>query len=306
MLGAMAAGTVAVLLLGARWSEPSRPATPPARPHETPWLSPEAAAQIIGPGGSLGPLFAGTSFGEPVPAAVRSRIAAFARANHVAIDLEDRDDELAAIRFEVSYSGCCGYEGVDVLALRLARPYTGGPCLGGPETWVNDWALMIDEGTYVRARVRVNRLVVRWERAWSAPEVVEHADELVGQSVAAVRARLGDRWFDLPVGALIEAPFVFPAFGVYPGSATPLNDDERGIHVLVEHGRIAEVSFVLADRDASVAPLREAVRARWGRPRTKRGDIWKWRTPDRSITADVASYWSMLTIRAIGATSATP
>lgn len=199
MLGAMVASTVAVVLVGARRSDPPRPAPAPARPHETPWLTPDAAAQVIGPGGRLGPLFDGTSFGEPVPADVRARIATFARANRVAIDLEVSDGELAAIRFEVSYGGCCGYEGADVLALRLERPHTGGCCVCGPDTWIDDWALVTDDGVYVRARVRVNRVVVRWERAWSAPEIVEHADQLLGQSAAVVRARSGDRWFDQPV-----------------------------------------------------------------------------------------------------------
>lgn len=301
MLGAMAAGTVAVLLLGARWSEPEGEAPAPERLYETPWLTPEAAAQIIGPHGELGPLFAGVELGAPVSPDARARITAFARANHVAIDLETPDGDLTAIRFEVSYSGCCGYEGADVLALRLGRPYTGGPCLGGPKTWVNDWALMIDEGTYVRARVRVNRVVVRWERALTADELIERADDLVGQSAAAVREAAGSRWSDLAVGAVLEQPFVFPDYGVYPGSARPLNDDKRGIRLLVEHGRIAQASFALMYCDASATELPEAVRARWGRPRVHRG-TWTWRTTDRVIAADIGSYPPTLTIRAISTT----
>ena len=79
MLAAMLGGTTLVMLLGARDAEPVRPAEPP-KPSEAPWLSREAAAELIGPGGTMGPLFAGVIVGgaEP-PAPIRERIAAFAK-----------------------------------------------------------------------------------------------------------------------------------------------------------------------------------------------------------------------------------
>jgi hypothetical protein len=75
MLVAMLAGTVLVMLVGARRSAPEQPVPPPAWPPETPWLSREAAAQLVGPGGRPGRLFADMigcaqlpTEGEPGPA----------------------------------------------------------------------------------------------------------------------------------------------------------------------------------------------------------------------------------------------
>ena len=64
----------------------------------------------------------------------------------------------------MTYSGGAGYEGADVLALRVGRPSTGGCCVCiGPDRWINDWVFATEDGEYVRARVNVNRLVVRWD-----------------------------------------------------------------------------------------------------------------------------------------------
>ena len=74
---AIVATAALAVLLGARQSKPAQapPAAPAAR--ERPWLTPEAAAQIIGPGGSLGPLFAGVELGGPAPSpAVSSALGA--------------------------------------------------------------------------------------------------------------------------------------------------------------------------------------------------------------------------------------
>ena len=89
MLVAMAAGTLLVMVVGARGSEPHTPPVAPARTPEEPWLSREAAAQLITADGKLGPLFADVTLGGPAPSpAVRARIAKFARDNRIKIDLE--------------------------------------------------------------------------------------------------------------------------------------------------------------------------------------------------------------------------
>lgn len=151
-------GSTFVLLIGARRDPPRPPARVVERTYERPWLTREAAAQVIGAGGRLGPLFAGIEVGGPPPSPeVRARIAEFARANHVAIGLDVVDDELAAVRFSVVFGGCCGYEGADALALRLGRPRTQG-CCGCEQDWVGDWSTVSEDGSmYIRARVRGHR-----------------------------------------------------------------------------------------------------------------------------------------------------
>src|SRR5687768_5811942 len=112
--------TTSVLAVAWGARDRGKPPAPPTRAPvaETPWLSKEAASQIVGPGGTLGPLFANVMLGGLAPSAEeRARIAEFASANRVKIDLEVDDDELVAIRFDVTYGGCCGYEGAEVLAL---------------------------------------------------------------------------------------------------------------------------------------------------------------------------------------------
>lgn len=177
-LGVMVAGTTLVVLAGSRpASEPRAPVT--RRPSEAPWLSREAASQIIGSRGGLGPLFEGIELGGPAPSAgVRARIAQFARANNVKIELEIAEDEVAAVRFEVMFGGCCGYEGADVLALRLDRP-TAQDCCGCEKSWLDDWAITTDDGAVLRARVRVNRVSVRWERPLTVDDLVERRTRIV-------------------------------------------------------------------------------------------------------------------------------
>jgi hypothetical protein len=74
------------------------------------------------------------------------------------------------VRFAVTFGGCCGYEGADVLALRLSRPQTETCCGCGRGTWIDDWAITSDAGVYMRASVRVNHVAVRWQRALALPE----------------------------------------------------------------------------------------------------------------------------------------
>jgi hypothetical protein len=210
MLVAMAIGTVAMVWVVSRHAAPEH--APRSRPHriESPWLTHEAAAELIGPDGTLGPLFAEVTLGGLAPEPeVRAQIDEFARANGVQVRFEIVDDELVAIRLDVSFGGCCGYEGADVLALRLQRPSTGR-CFpiyfGQHDTWINDWSRS-EDGINMHASVRVNRVAVRWERDDTLPELLERADRLVGVTTAAVRgpARARDRIGDAdhePVMAL--------------------------------------------------------------------------------------------------------
>jgi hypothetical protein len=294
MICAMVAGTALVIVVAPRASH-QQTREPPVRQHEAPWLTPEAAAQIVGHEGSLGPLFEGAVLGGPAPSQeLRARIAEFARRNHVEIDLEVIDDELAAVRFDVSFAGCCGYEGADVLALRFARPQTETCCMCGESKWLDDWATTTADGVYMRARIRVNRLVARWERTITLPELIERADGLLGMNATKFRHAAGDRWTELELDhrALIEMPYPFIKY------AQLQSRYNLGVEVRVERDRIVEVSLQLRDLDdESTSELAPTVRARWGRPRVV-GDDWIWRTRDRIITAQLDPGPTRITIAA--------
>jgi hypothetical protein len=281
-LGAMVAGSVLVIVAGSR-TEPAPEPVPPRLPLEAPWLTREAAAEIIGPGGSLGSLFDGVTLGgtPPLPA-VRARIDEFARGNNVTIDLEIVDEEVAAVRFEVMYGGCCGYEGADALAARMGRPKTGGGCMGVERGWVDDWAIALDEGVYVRARVRVNRLLVRWERVTTLEGLLERADRLLGADRGAVGSVARDRWIEIDPGRYrLEVPY--PFFGSrWFSEYWPV----LGIQVEVDRRRIVEVSFSIRDRDQELERVHAVFRSHWGRPRIRDGgETWTWHKPDRIVTA---------------------
>src|SRR5688572_21412806 len=139
MLAAMVLGTIGVIAAFSR-SESADAPTERKPIVETPWLSKEAATHILDGEANLGPLFEDVMLGAPVSPEARAKIAAFARENNVAIDLETIEGDLAAIRFAVTFGGCCGYEGADVLALRLGRPDTSN-CCGCQETWIDDWSI---------------------------------------------------------------------------------------------------------------------------------------------------------------------
>jgi hypothetical protein len=298
MLVTMLAGTAFVMLVGARHAGPYSPAPLPTRPPEQPWLSREAAAQLVGTNGRLGPLFADVRLGGPAPSpAVRERIATFARDNRVAIDLEVEGDELAAVRLDLSYSGGVGYEGADVFALRLGRPSTGG-C--GPDTWINDWYIASEDGVYMRARVRVNRVTVRWEKASTLPDLLDRAESLLGSTVDAVRDAARDRWTELEPNHryLIQVPYPLRS-NLFDYAVQLSPHDAPGIQVVIERGRVAEVSLMLRDLDDDDTSklLRATLRSRWGRPRVIREDTWSWRTSDRAVTAEVSDYMPSITIR---------
>lgn len=307
MLCAMVAGTALVMLVGARHDPSPKPAAP-ARLEEEPWLSKEAAAQIIGADGKLGPLFAGVELGGPAPSIeTRERIENFARANHVDIELEIAEATLVSVRFAVTYAGCCGYEGADVLALRLGRPSTGVCCVCGPDTWINDWAIASDDGTYMRAKVRVNRVEVRWEHALDVTGMLDRANRLLGQDAESVRAAAGERWASRSVPSPYYGepakPYAFLAMphATYFDLAIDLrSNDEFGAQLIVEDGRIAEVSFVMReleeDSDTRSAATK-ALRATWGQPVSRKRGTWTWRTADRVVTAALDTWRPSVTIR---------
>lgn len=309
MLCAMVAGTALVMLVGARPAPVARPASPPPRVAEVePWLTPEAAAQIVGKNGKLGPLFGDVELGGPAPSVeVRERIERFARTNHVEIDLEIVDARLASVRFAVSYAGCCGYEAADVLSLRLGRPGGGHCCACADTTWIDDWALAID-GVYMRASVRVNRVEVRWAPQITLAELLARANDLIGKDASSVRAAAAERWQKrrvrvddvLPVSVL-EMPYVpdrYPLeYPLFLGYIRAL-----GLQVGIEDGRIAEVSVVLLDLEngpETRADALKTLRATWGRPRTRGQHEWKWRTADRSVAVQVDTYEPTITIRGV-------
>ncbi|HEY5926325.1 MAG TPA: hypothetical protein VIV11_31785, partial [Kofleriaceae bacterium] len=289
----MVAGTALVMIAGARQDQAHEVAAPqPVR--ETPWLTPEAAAQIVGPGGSLGPLFEGVKLGGTPPSAeVRARIEEFARANRVDIAFEVVDEQLLAVHFAVTFGGCCGYEGADVLALRMRRPETS-LCCGCQESWVDDWAIASDDGVHMRARVRVNRVEARWERTLSFAELLERAEGLLGRS-ATTGSEIVDRWIVGEGGRhVLETPYPFTTFTDF-GQPVPLRDrNDLGIQVLIDSGRITEVALEFRDPDGSVTTA--ALRSRWGRPRVAH-DTWTWRTANGTVTAELGDWPKRITIR---------
>jgi len=164
ILAVMVVGTIGTILGVPTRSTPRRAEIVyprrymPAARGEAPWLSPEAAAELVGVHAAPGPLFAGIELGGSPPSAeTRRRIAKFARENRVDIAIVVRNDEVAAIRIGVSFPGCCGYEGADVFALRLERPRIGCPW----RRWENRWAWDRD-GVQLQAIVALNRVDVRW------------------------------------------------------------------------------------------------------------------------------------------------
>ncbi len=278
MLCAMVLGTAVVIFAGGR-SESARPAPPLPEPsHERPWLTPEAAGEIAGADRMLGPLFNGVEIGGRAPSAIdRSRIAAFARAHDVDIQLDVVAGTLTGVRFAVTYGGCCGYEGADVLARRLGRPSTAN-CCGCEGTWLDDWAVVSeDHRVHMRGKVRVNQVEVTWTQALSLPEMLDRADGLIGSD--------GE-------GGVVEMP--------YPVLRSPEQAAGFGVTTEAEDGRISGVVIALREGDIqaeSNAGVNAILRARFGRPRIDREGTRTWRTASRIITQDSQDLPTTLTIR---------
>ncbi|HET9989021.1 MAG TPA: hypothetical protein VFQ65_10875, partial [Kofleriaceae bacterium] len=224
--------------------------------------------------------------------AAHDRIAAFARANAIDIHLDVADDELAAIRVGVTFGGCCGYEGADTFGRLLHRTKLY-ECCGCGGTPANEWTSATDDGVGIHGHVTVNRIDVRWEAMLTLPELLDRAEAIAGRPRATVRARAGDRWRDHTVDQVLEVPFAFAPQGY---------SDDDGLHLDVERGRIAEVSFTL--RDVTPDRLGDTLRARWGRPRIA-NDVWTWRTPERVITVDESGFATTVVIHANAPTPAT-
>lgn len=246
------------------------------------WLPHSAEAALIADDGGLGPLFSDLLLGGPAPAPdVRDRIAAFARANHVAIELDVADDELSSIRVAVEFGGCCGYEGADMLALHLGRPRTDTCCGCGERTWANEWAVTHDD-THLRARVIVNRVELTWQPMLTMGEVLDRAEHLLGTPVTTLAARRGERLIERAPGTEFTLALPFP-FQTDGSSDTVRHGRQLGLRMAIEHGRVAQISFgVHGDNDELTA----AFRRRWGRPRvTDEGRTW--RTPTVEVTTAV-------------------
>lgn len=285
LFGLFIVGLVAIVfvVVRPRAAPPSEAAALPLP--EKPWFSKEAADQVFGADNQLGPLFTGIVLGGSPPSAeIRAQIAAFARANDVQIDFEVDDDELVAVRFDVTFGGCCGYEGVDKLARGLGRPGNGGGC-GMPFFFYDNWAIAHDDGTHFRARVRVNRLSVRWEKALALEDVLARAEAALGADRAVLADAAGDRFTTLESGKrfLLEAPYRYSDTGEWrPSRALPAN---RGIELVTSQRFVTEVSFTTDEERA-----RRVLRQRWGKPRTNRDDnTWTWYQRDRTITASSES-----------------
>ncbi|HTR49793.1 MAG TPA: hypothetical protein VMJ10_03735 [Kofleriaceae bacterium] len=276
-----------VLCALAACAAPEAAPPPHANVLEEPWLSHEADAQLVGPDGEPGPLFEGMAVGGSAPMpAQRERIAAFARANHVTIDLEIDDDELRAIRVEVRYGGGFGYEGADLLARRLHRPNNGAPCTCPEETLLNDWAFTIADHVHARVRQRVGTIGIRWQPKLELSELIERADALLDQRTADVRAEQHDRWIEVEPGRryLLELPFRDGFTGTFRSCDPPALGDrtDLGIQVTAEHGRITAVAFETFDDDLSAA-----LHARFGRPRIERDQgTATWHVRDRIVSLD--------------------
>jgi hypothetical protein len=274
----MVAGTLLAAFVEAT-SESAREEPQLVQHVERPWLTSEAQAQIIGDDGGLGPLFADVHLGGPSPSAeVKATIAAFARANRIAIDLDESAGTLSAIRFAVTFPGCCGYEGADTLALRLRRPQWS-TCCGCTGMWINDWTIS-GRGLHTHARVQVNHVAVRWEPEIGLPELFARADA----ELNAIR--------ELPGSVAEPYPFHGPDESRIEAA---YQHDEGGLQVDVDGGRIVRVSFMLDDHDRE--KVAAALKARWGRPRIDREGHWAWTKRDRMITATPDEYTTLVEIR---------
>jgi hypothetical protein len=129
---------------------------------------------------------------------------------------------------------------------------------------------------------------------------------------STVREAAGERWqiLSMPSPFYGEAPVVHPFVAMpYPalhpsrsGAIDLRAPYYRGPRLVIENDRIAEVSLVLRDLDYTSEAQTEALkalRATWGRPRIRRKDAWTWRANDRTVTAEIGSYESRITIRLV-------
>jgi hypothetical protein len=285
LIGISAVAMVFAVFHGAAQPHVKAAAKPHAR--ERPWLTHAAMQQLVGEGGGPGPVFADLTLGGPPPtAATRARISEFALANGITIALDVADHELSAIRVGVTFGGCCGYEGTDTLGrlLHRTRIYDDDceDCRGTP---ANDWS-SASEGVAIHGHVAVNRIDIRWEALLTLPELLDRAEAIVGRPRATVRAHAGEHWRETATETFLDVPFVFSENGY---------GNDHGLHLEIEHGRIARVSFAM--RGMSSGELEDQLRERWGRPHVA-DDQWTWRSPERVVTVDAEAYEPTFEIRA--------
>jgi hypothetical protein len=285
LLATMLGGTVLVMVLGARDAESVLRTAEPVKPTEAPWLTREAAAQLIGPGGTLGPLFAGVILGGAAPSApIRERIAAFAAAHDVDIDLDIVNGDVVAVTVGVTFDGGFGYEGADVLALRMRRPSSGACCVCGPDTWYNDWGISFADGTYLHARVRVNRVEARWVPTLPQADIVRFAESLLDARMSDVRRVVGDRLRERGGLASIAVPFAATR-----DEPRVIRYGDFAIGLVIDEDRVAKVNVELRAVDEEQRRANtQLVIERFGRPRKHRnehGTWWTWRRPGRIIHA---------------------
>lgn len=292
MVSARVLGVVIVALATSCGSRDSDPPPAPVKPPEPEpeWMTKAATAQLIGEDAMPGPLFVGLVLGGPAPTAeAKERIAAFARANHLEVYLDVEGDKLSAIRLDVSYGGCCGYEGADALGLRLKRPKTMDCLHCTWEGWLDDWVrASADLRVVLQASIRVNRVKARWERAITEAELLARADALLGQDYEALGKTAGDRWHELTFehAYLLEVPYPFDPYVDLVHSGIPLEDrKDLGLRLAIERRKAVEVSFDLSWHDEErAARMFAAAKQRWGREAHDDSEL-VWRRPDRTITA---------------------
>lgn len=295
VLWLLLAGSVAAMVMAVRRSAPAieLPDEPIiVRAHERPWLATDALDQVFGDAGLPGPLFADLVLGGRAPSTEsRARIAKFEKDHDVEIHLDTKDDVLVAIRFAVTFGGCCGYEAADKLGSRLARPWTENGC-PAPKEYLNTWSYAASPQVELRAHVAVNRVEVRWEAIPTLAQLLARAETLIGQNRQVVGEAYGDHWRELESDHLflLEVPYPFGFRREYFGEPPKLVErDDLGFKVTVDRGVVTGVKLVIHQLD-DYDLLRDALEKRWGRPRKRAegetsAETWRWHKPGLAITA---------------------
>lgn len=251
---------------------------------EKPWFTYEALREIFDGERGFGPLFEGSTVGRSAPSPeTRARIAAFAKQHGIAIDLQIEDDELRSVTLDITFGGCCGYEGVDVMAMGLGRPRYS-ECCNCKGTYIDNWALHTEDAR-IRVTVRVNRLTLHWEPRIALPVLLARMDALIGMRAETVKKSEGKHWKEADGRILLEQPYDFSGpndwLGVAPGLA---GRTDLGAEVRVEDGVIADIEFTLypsVDTDEAI----EAYQKLWGTPKLTDDDR-TWTKRDRVITTN--------------------
>ena len=106
-----------------------------------------------------------------------------------------------------------------------------------------------------------------------------------------------ERWIELEHDHryTLEVPYPFRhvSYGEY---AAALPDSATNLQITAERDHIDDVAFTL--RDGDIDDVTAKMRARWGQPHVA-GSTWVWKKPDRTITAEVDDYSTVVTIHAL-------